>query len=53
MTTTYMTTNIELAYRTPGYGWKRRTFHSHQAMERFIERLDDDVEIRWSDDDGC
>jgi hypothetical protein len=39
----------EIAYRTPGEGWRRKSFENEAQALRFIERLDDDVEVRWLD----
>lgn len=40
---------VEIAFHTPGVGWKRRTFKTQEAAVRFVEKLDDDVEVRWAD----
>lgn len=38
---------VEIAYFTPGKGWKRRSFSTMAAAERFAASLDEDVEVRW------
>jgi hypothetical protein len=43
-----MTGTIEIAYHVPGWGWQWRTFRSLPAAIRWIDRLDDDVEVRWA-----
>ncbi len=42
------TRQVEIAYYTPGKGWKRRTFKSEAEAERFVAELDEDVEVRWA-----
>lgn len=37
---------IEVAYRVPGQGWKRRTFSGEVAFYGWYEKQDDDVDVR-------
>lgn len=39
---------IEIAYHTPGKGWKRKSFKTEAAARKFVEKLDSDVEVRWA-----
>lgn len=52
MSTTETSAPVELAYRVPGKGWKRKTLPTPAAAERFVDRLlvaeGDDVEVRWA-----
>lgn len=39
-------TPIEVRYFTPGKGWSSKTFKTEAAFDRWVEKLDDDVEVR-------
>jgi hypothetical protein len=51
-TTTEQTTSgepIEIAYRLPGAGgFRRKTFKTQAACDRFVEKLASDAEVRWA-----
>jgi hypothetical protein len=38
---------IALAFHIPGYGWQTAKFASYPAALRWLDRLDDDVAVRW------
>ena len=44
---------IELAYRIPGGTWKRKTFPTSVACDRWLDRMDEKhglecIELRWA-----
>lgn len=50
MDTTEMFETTEVAYYTPGKGWKRKVLKTKAAFDRFIASLDDDVIVQTSTD---
>lgn len=38
---------ITISYQTPGRGWKVRTLRTEEALAKFVDSLDSDVEVRY------
>lgn len=45
-----MSTTFQIMFRLPGKNWKRKSFKTEAALERFVEALDDDAEVRYCEE---